>query len=102
VVARAGTLASDQFTPSFDHSFSSNITGLRGYYSHLEGNRSGKSRAFRSLDRILKMLRELGYFGPIQRMNSCLPGSSCAETTALRPSSLNPQRSSVRLLAGAA
>jgi hypothetical protein len=65
LIVRTGRPASGAFTPSFDYFLFINITGLRGYYAYLEGNRSGKPRAFRSFDRILKMLRELGYFGPI-------------------------------------
>ena len=61
VVVRAGRPALDQFTPSFDCSLFINITGLRGYYAYLEGNCGRKPRAFRSVDRILKKLRELGY-----------------------------------------
>ena len=65
VVVRAGKPVSTEFMPSFDYSLFLNITGLRGYYAYLEGNRSGKPRTFRSFDRILKMLRGLGYLGPI-------------------------------------
>lgn len=65
IVVRAGQPVSTAFMPSFDYSLYINITGLRGYYAYLEGKRSGKPRIFRSFDRILKMLRGLGYRGPI-------------------------------------
>jgi hypothetical protein len=65
VVVRAGKPIPTEFAPSFDYSLFINITGMRGYYADLEGTRSGKPRVFRSFDRILKMLRGLGYIGPI-------------------------------------
>jgi hypothetical protein len=65
VVVRAGKPISTEFAPSFDYSLFINITGLRGYYAYLEGTRTGKPRIFRSFDRILKMLRGLGYLGPV-------------------------------------
>jgi hypothetical protein len=65
VVVRAAKPIPTEFAPSFDYSLFISITGLRGYYAYLEGTRTGKPRIFRSLDRILKMLRGLGYFGPI-------------------------------------
>lgn len=65
VVSRAGKPVSSAYTPSFDYSLFVSITGLRGYYAYLEGDRTNKPRIFRSFDRILKMLRDLGYNGPI-------------------------------------
>jgi hypothetical protein len=65
VIVRTGKPVSCAFTASVDYFVFINITGLRGYYAYLEGSRSGKPRAFRSVDRILRKLRELGYFGPV-------------------------------------
>jgi hypothetical protein len=65
VIVRPTRPASGAFTLSFDYFLFINITGLRGYYAYLEGNRRGQPRAFQSVDRILKMLRELGYLGPV-------------------------------------
>jgi hypothetical protein len=64
VVMRAGKPGLSAYSPSFDYLLFVNITGLRGYYAYLEGTRTGKPRVFRSFDRILRMLRELGYTGP--------------------------------------
>jgi hypothetical protein len=63
VVVRRGRPGLSSYYPSFDYNLFVSITGLRGYYAYLEGSRSGKARVFRSLDRILRMLRELGYAG---------------------------------------
>nr|WP_295744909.1 hypothetical protein [uncultured Acidocella sp.] len=63
IVVRRGKPGLSEYYPSFDYYLFVNITGMRGYYAYLEGSRSGKARVFRSLDRILRMLRDLGYLG---------------------------------------
>ena len=65
IVERPGTPGTSAFTPSFEYRLFIRITGLRGYYAYLEATHNKQPRIFRSLDRILKMLRGLGYGGPI-------------------------------------
>jgi hypothetical protein len=64
VVVRPGKTGLSTYYPSFDYLLFISFTGLRGYYAYLEGSRTGKPRVFRSFDRILRMLRDLGYTGP--------------------------------------
>ena len=64
VVARAGKPGSSVYTPSFDFWLFINLTGLRGYYAFLGAVR-GEQRIFRSFDRLYRILREMGYFGPV-------------------------------------
>lgn len=65
VVVRPGKPGLSAYYPAFDYFLYVSITGLRGYYEYLDGSRSGNPRVFRSFDRILRMLRDLGYTGPI-------------------------------------
>ena len=69
VVERPGAPGASAFTPSFEYRLFIRITGLRGYYAYLEATHNRRPRIFRSLDRILKMLRGFGYEGPITVYN---------------------------------
>jgi hypothetical protein len=63
-VVRSGRPQSTKYTPSFDYNLFVTLTGIRGYFPVVE--HSGNDlRLFRSFDRILRMLREFGYCGPI-------------------------------------
>ena len=64
VVARAGKPRSSVYTPLFDFWLFINLTGLRGYYAFL-GAMGGEQRVFRSFDRLHRILREMGYLGPV-------------------------------------
>ncbi len=62
-LVRSGPPQSTKYVPSFDYLLFVSLTGIRGYFPVVEY--AGKEqRVFRSFDRILRMLRELGYHGP--------------------------------------
>ena len=63
-VVRSGLPQSTKYTPSFDYHLFVTLTGIRGYFPVVE-HESTELRVFRSFDRILRMLRELGYHGPV-------------------------------------
>ena len=64
IVVRTGGPRSSEYTPSFEFFLFVTITGMRGYHPVLAAE-GGKPRVFKSFDRVLRMLRELGYNGPI-------------------------------------
>lgn len=64
VVVRAGGRRSTVYTPAFDYSLFVKLTGLRGYYAWLAAE-DGKPKIFKSFDRMLRGLRELGYQGSV-------------------------------------
>ena len=64
VLVRPGKPGLSAYSPSFDYTLFLSITGLRGYYALLAAE-GGEPRVFRSFDRLLRMLRELGYLGQV-------------------------------------
>jgi hypothetical protein len=64
VLVRPGKPGLSAYSPSFDYTLFLSITSLRGYYVLLAAE-GGEPRVFRSFDRLLRMLRELGYLGQI-------------------------------------
>ncbi len=63
-LVRSGPPQSSKYIPSFDYLLFVTLTGIRGYFPVIEYGRK-EQRVFRSFDRILRMLRELGYHGPV-------------------------------------
>lgn len=65
VVVRARTPVSSRYTPALEYSLFVNVTGMRGYFSYLGANIGGQPRVFKSFDRLLTIVRELGYLGVV-------------------------------------
>lgn len=64
-VARRSGPYSSKYTPDFEYILFISITGIRGYHPLL-ASAGGEARAFKSFDRILRMLRnELDFKGAI-------------------------------------
>jgi hypothetical protein len=72
VVRSADRAVSSQWTPTFDFLLFVSLTGLRGYFPVMaaEGH---EQRVFKSFDRVLRMLRELGFHGPITTFDEADP-----------------------------
>ena len=63
-LVRPGAARSSLWTPAFDFRLYVHLTGLGDFHPWME-SAAGKIRVFKSFDRILRMLRALGYDGPI-------------------------------------
>lgn len=63
VVVKPGGRRSTIWTPAFDYLLYVNLSGLRGYHPWLTDD--GEPKIFKSFDRMLRSLRELGYIAPI-------------------------------------
>lgn len=64
VLVRAGGRRSTVWTPAFDYTLFVSVTGLRGYHPWLAAE-DGEPKIFKSFDRMLRTLRELGYQGSV-------------------------------------
>jgi hypothetical protein len=64
IVRSADRPVSSQWTPTFDFLLFVSLTGLRGYFPVM-ASEGREQRVFKSFDRALRMLRELGFYGPI-------------------------------------
>ena len=84
VVERPGPSGASAYTPSFEYRLFVRITGLRGYYAYLEASHNKQQRTFRSMDRILKLVRGLGYAGPITIYNEKDSQTPAADLGTLR------------------
>jgi hypothetical protein len=63
-VVRPGAEVSSVWTPAFEYTLFVSITGLRGYYPWLATD-SGAPKVYKSFDRMLRGIRELGYQGAV-------------------------------------
>ncbi len=63
-LVRSGPPQSTKYVPSFEYFLFVSLTGIRGFFPVVDHD-GKEQRVFRSVDRILRMLRELGYLGPI-------------------------------------
>ena len=72
VVRSADRPVSSQWTPTFDFLLFVSLTGLRGYFPVMATERP-EQRVFKSFDRLLRMLRELGFHGPITTFDEADP-----------------------------
>jgi hypothetical protein len=85
IVRSADRPVSSQWTPTFDYLLFVSLTGMRGYFPVMAAE-GREQRVFKSFDRILRMLRELGYQGPIAIYDETDPRRPKATgTTRRRP-----------------
>jgi hypothetical protein len=83
IVRSADRPVSSQWTPTFDFLLFVSLTGMRGYFPVMaaEGH---EQRIFKSFDRLLRMLRELGYHGPITTYDDADPRRPAEPTGVTR------------------
>jgi hypothetical protein len=83
IVRSADRPVSSQWTPTFDYLLFVSLTGLRGYFPVMaaEGH---EQRVFKSFDRLLRMLRELGFTGPITTFDETDPRRPLEPTGATK------------------
>ena len=65
IIVRPGKPGNSRYTSALEYSVFVNVTGLRGYFAYLSATSDGQPRVFKSFDRLLVIVRELGYLGAI-------------------------------------
>jgi hypothetical protein len=83
IVRSADRAVSSQWTPTFDYLLFVSLTGLRGYFP-LMATEGHEQRVFKSFDRMLRMLRELGFTGPITTFDESDPRRPIEPTGATK------------------
>ncbi len=82
-LVRSGPPQATKYSPSFDYFLFVTLTGVRGYFPVMDAE-GKEQRIFRSFDRILRMLREFGFHGPITVYDETDPRKPSQPTGATR------------------